>query len=217
MLRVGNAKINLLNAAFAVATILLPARAVFADTLDYTFSGVGSGTINSTTFTDEAFSVTFTEDTSAITGSGGYFFYNPAGDGTFTEGTYSATINNALIEVNGNNNTGSGAYETVFLFNSDFGSSIGISEDPALLGYALATPITTGTVPSSSTYPSPNIGAFQDALGFTTTSGDTVEFTSLDALDFTVTSPSSVPEPSMLFFLFPVLVGFVLVRRLRSA
>lgn len=213
-LRIGWTKTNLLNCALAVAIVLFPASTVFADTLTYTFSGQGSGTINGTTdFTDVNFNVTFVENTANIVGGGGFLLYNPAGNGTFTEGSYSATFNNAIIEVNGNGNTGMGAFETVFLFNSTFGSAIGISEDPALLGYALATPITTGSVPSSSSNPS--IGAFQDATGFTTTGGDIVEFTSLDSLDFTVTS--ATPEPSTLLFMLPVVLGFAAVRKLRSA
>jgi hypothetical protein len=198
-------KARLLSAAFAVAIIFSPAGAAFGTTLDYTFSGVGTGTISNnsgtTNFTDTAFSVTFVEDTANITtGGAGFFLYNPAGNGTFTEGSYTATFNHATIEVNGNGNTGSGAFETVFLFNSTFGSSIGISEDPTLLGYDLTTPITTGSIPSSSI--TPNIGAFQDATGFTTAAGDVVQFTALDSLDFTVTSPiSATPEPSSLGFL----------------
>ncbi len=220
MLQMQFSRISLLNAAFAVAIILLPARIASASTLDLSFTGQGSGTITDgvtvTSFTDEAFSVTFVEDTTAVTQAGGYDYDNPAGDGTFTEGTYTATINNANIIVNGNGDTGMGSYYTVFLFNSDFGSSIGISEDPVLAGYGLVTPITTGSIPSSSTYPNPNIGAYQDALGFTTSSGATIEFTSLDSLDFTASVPSAVPEPSMLWFILPALVAFVLLRRSRS-
>jgi hypothetical protein len=221
MLQMQFSRINLLSAAFAAAIILLPARAAFASTLDLSFTGQGSGTITDgstvTTFTDEAFSVSFVEDTTAVSQAGGYDYDKPAGDGAFTEGSYTATINNANIAVNGNGNTGVGSYYTVFLFNSDFGSSIGISEDAVLAGYGLVTPITTGSIPSSSTYPNPNIGAFQDALGFTTSGGSTIEFTSLDSLDFTASVPSSVPEPSMLLLILPALMAIVLVRRSRSA
>jgi hypothetical protein len=64
-----------------------------------------------------------------------------------------------------------------------------------LLGYALASAINTG--PQTS-----NIAAYQDALGFTTTTGDTVEFTSVSSLDFTVTNPNATPEPSTFLLLF---------------
>jgi hypothetical protein len=197
------------------------AIAASASTLDISFTGEGSGTISgntNATFTDQDFSVTFVEDTTDVVGGGGFFLYNPAGNGTFTEGSYDATFNNAIIETNGNG-PGPGAYETALLFNSDFGSALDISESPALLGYALVTAVTTGSIPSSSAFPSANISAYQDALGFTTTGGDTVEFTSLDSLDFTASVPSTgaVPEPSMLFFVLPALLAFVLVRRMRSA
>jgi hypothetical protein len=222
MLRTTFAGINPLTVAFVAAIILFPARTVFADTLDLSFTGEGSGTITSggvtTNFTDQDFSVTFVEDTTTVSNAGGYATYFPAGDGAFTEGSYNATINNANIEVNGNGNTGVGSYYTVFLFNGDLGSSIGISEDSVLSGYGLTTPVTTGSIPSSSTSPSPNIAAFQDPLGFTTSSGATIEFTSLDSLDFTASLPTTgaVPEPSMLFFVLPGVLALIAVRRFRS-
>jgi hypothetical protein len=116
--------------------------------------------------------------------------------------------------VNGNASTGMGNYEDVFLFNSDFGSSIGISQDPTLLGYALATAVTTGAVTGG------QIGAFQDAAGFSTTSGDIIEFTSLSSLDFTAATPGTAPEPSTLalfaigLFVFGLI--HVSVRRIRA-
>lgn len=222
MLRTEFSRINLLRAAFAVAIIILPARTVLASALDLSFTGQGSGTITlgdtTTTFTDQDFSLTYVEDTTSVVQGGGYDYDNPAGNGTFTEGSYTATITNANIAINGNGNTGVGAYYTVFLFNSDFGSSIGISDDSVLAGYGLVSPITTGSILSSSTYPSPNIAAYQDALGFTTSGGATVEFTSLDSLDFTASVPTTgaVPEPSMLFFILTALMTLVVVRRLRS-
>jgi hypothetical protein len=206
---------NLLPAVFAIVLVLLPAQTVFATTLDYTFSGVGSGTIagnTNATFTDTAFTVTFVENTASIGGSEGYCLYDPAGDGAFTEGSYTSDITNGIIEVNGNANTGAGSYETVFLFNSDFGSSIGISDDPALLGYTLATPFTTGSESS-------NIGAFQDATGFTTNTADVVQFTSLSSLDFTAAAPlsSSTPEPSTLALLGIGLFAAGVLRRRSNA
>jgi carbohydrate-binding DOMON domain-containing protein len=91
------------------------------------------------------------------------------------------------------------------------GSSLVLGEDPTLLGYALATTIDTGSVTS-------NITPYQDALGFTTTTGDVVEFTGLDSLDFAVTEPgaSPVPEPSTLSLLaigLSGLLGAALLRR----
>src|SRR5665213_2246022 len=59
--------------------------------------------------------------------------------GSFAEGGYATTLTGAHLEVNGNASTGVGNYEDVFLFDSGYTGSIGISEDPALLGYALAT------------------------------------------------------------------------------
>ncbi len=209
---------KLIRMALAVAMILLPASAARADTLDYTFSGTGSGTIagnTNATFTDAAFTVSFAEDTSTITGSGGYSLYEGV-SGTFTEGSYTTTLTDVTIEVNGNGDTGSGAYETLYLFSSDFGSAIGFNSDPSLLGYALTAPFTTGSVTG------PEIAAYQDAAGFSTTTGDTVEFTGLDSLDFTASVPgaSPIPEPSTFSLLALGLCGLFgagLIRRRISA
>ncbi len=196
--------------ALAALMILIPASALYAETLDYTFSGVGSGTIAGTTnatFTDSSFTVSYSEDPSTVLPLGTGYYILEGISGSFTEGSYSTTFTNDYLEVNGNPNTGSGAYETVVLFNGDFGSALVIGEDPVLLGYALATTITTG--PQTS-----NIAAYQDALGFTTTTGDTVEFTSVSSLDFTVTNPNATPEPStFLLFLTGLGAGALLMFR----
>jgi PEP-CTERM motif len=207
----------LLSAAFAAATLLLPARAVLADTLIYTFAGVATGTITSgktiTDFTSAAFTVTFTENTANITGSGGFFLYNPAPGGVFTEGSYSATFTNAIIETNGNGNTGTGFFETANLFNSSFDNGVTLDSNPNLLNYALNTTVATGTVLAASGDLAPTLNAIGD--GFSTSSGDVVEFTGLDALSFTVTRPavSSVPEPSTLVLLTAGLSGAGMLRR----
>ncbi len=209
MLRMGSVKKNLLNAAFAIVIFLLPAH-MFATTLDYTFTGVGSGTIagnTNATFANQAFSVSFVEDTATLGnfGPGSLFTFYSNISGTFTEGAYTTTLTGVEIEVNGNGNTGMGSFETVFLFNSGFGSSIGISSNPNLLGYDLTSPVSTGVVTGV------NISAFSDPAGFSTTTGDKVQFTGLQSLDFSVTS--AVPEPSTLALLTAGLTGAGMLRR----
>jgi hypothetical protein len=187
-----------------------------ASTIDYTFTGVGSNTVSGPSgneaFAGVTFTASFVLDPSTITGAGGYYLYEDV-SGSFTEGggAYSTTLTDVTIEVNGNGNTGSGAYETLYLFNSDFGSAIGFNSDASLLGYALTAPFTTGSVTGS------EIGAYQDLAGFSTTTGDTVEFTGLSSLDFTASVPgaSPIPEPSTLSLLVAglCLFGVGLFRR----
>jgi hypothetical protein len=209
MLRVTSTKRNLMNCAFAVATVMLSAHTASASTLVYTFTGVGSGTISGTPFTSASFTVSFTENTTSIFNlAPGYNEYSGI-SGSFTEGANNLTLTGATIEVNGNASTGVGNFEDVFLFNGDFGSSIGISQDAILLGYGLAIPITTGAVTGS------QIGAFQDAAGFST-SGGVVEFTSLSSLNFTAALPSAAPEPSSLALLAIGLFAFGLARVSRA-
>ncbi|HEY1756022.1 MAG TPA: PEP-CTERM sorting domain-containing protein [Bryobacteraceae bacterium] len=184
-------KRNLLSCAFAL-TVVFSAPAAHAATLYYTLTGVGTGTITGSPVSG-MFTITYTEDTASITSPDvGYYEYSGI-SGTFSEGAYTATLTDTTLEVNGNPSTGMGNYEDVFLFNSDYGSSIGISTDPVLLGYTLATPITTGVVTGG------QVGAAQDAAGFSTASGDVIEFTSLTSLDFTAST--AVPEPSSLALL----------------
>ena len=217
MLRMTPARRNLVTYAFAVAAVLFSAHTAAASTLIYTFTGVGSGTVTnalgtSTPFTSASFTVTFNQDTASITSpASGYYEYSGI-SGNFTEGANNLIFTATTIEVNGNASTGVGNFEDVFLFNSDFGSSIGISQDATLLGYALATPITTGAITGG------QIGAFQDAAGFSTTTGDTVQFTGLSSLDFTASAPASAPEPSgaALFALGLIALGLIRARSVRA-
>ncbi len=80
-----------LAACFAVAGLfLMSSRAMRADDLTYTFSGVASGTIvgptalSSSTFSNQNFSIRFTEDPAIVTGSGGYYLLSSV-SGMFTE------------------------------------------------------------------------------------------------------------------------------------
>jgi len=152
------------------------------------------------------FAISYTENTTSITNpAGGYYEYSGI-SGNFSEGAFTATLTANTLEVNGNASTGIGNFEDVFLFNSDFGSSIGISQDATLLGYTLATPITTGSITGA------QIGAFQDAAGFSTTGGAVIEFTSLSSLDFTAAAPGAVPEPSSLPLFAIGILAFGLTR-----
>ena len=200
-------KRKLMYCAFTAGMAMLSAGAAHASILVYTFSGVGSGTIGGTPFTNASFTTTFTLNTTALTSpAGGYSEYSGV-SGNFSEGAVNTTLTGATIEVNGNANTGVGNFEDIFLFNSDFGNSIGISQDAVFLGYDLSTPLTTGVVTGA------QIGAFTGGAGFSTGAG-TLIFTSLNSLDFTAAAQGTVPEPSTLVLLACGAIACSLKRRL---
>ncbi len=197
--------------AIGAAALFFSAGAALATPLNYTFTGVGTGTISGNPgFTDAAFTVALTLNTTNITSPDvGYYEYsNVVGD--FSLGAFHEVLTGLTIEVNGNPNTGLGNFEDVFLFNSTFGSAIGISQDAVFLGYKLDTPLTTGDVAGA------QIGAFQDATGFTGNGSAVVQFTSLDSLNFTAATPGATPEPSTLAFLGACAFVFGL-KRLKKA
>ncbi len=205
-----------MSAAILAAVLLLSAGTMSASTLIYTFTGMASGTITSVRAPPPSRMPLFLWFSRRIlrryTGSGGFFLYNPAPGGAFTEGSYSGTFTNAIIETNGNGNTGMGAYETANLFNTTFDNGVTLDSDPALLGYALNTTVNSGLVTNGADL-APTLNGVGD--GFTTSTGDVVEFTGLSALEFVVTAPtvSAVPEPSTLALLTAGLSGIGMLRR----
>ena len=76
-----------------------------ATPIDYVFTGIGSGSVGSTTFTDSSFTFTFTFDSVDVPAlSGGETLISGIG-GTFTEGILSETLNADNLVVD---NTASG-------------------------------------------------------------------------------------------------------------
>jgi hypothetical protein len=131
-------------AALAVGTALIMGGPARAATIDYIFTGLGSGTLGlSDTFgsaptgPDVSFTVTIVGDTGGV--SGGPIFYSNLGVGTFTSGLLNATLN-----------SGSEAYlynGPAGIANVAFGQTVPclpcfVSEalyTDALLGYDLTT------------------------------------------------------------------------------
>ena len=202
--------------AIAAGCLLLPTRAMRADSpLNYTFSGVASGSIvgptalSSSTFSNQTFSISFIEDPAVVTGSAGYYLLSSV-NGTFTEGSTSETLQGAYIEVNGNPNTVSGVYESINLFNSTFATDMQILFDPALLDYELMTTLApTGSVTGQTiaNYP---------GAGYSLVNGDTLDITNLNSLNFSVTDvPTATPELGTWMLVATGIGALALMRRRR--
>lgn len=201
-------------AAVAAGCFLFQANVMRADPLlQYTFSGVASGSVvgptalSSSTFSNQAFSISFIEDPALVTGSAGYYLLSPV-SGTFTDGNTSDTLVGAAIEVNGNPNTGSGVYESINLFNNTFATDMQIIYDPALLDYELTTTLApTGSVTGQTI-------ANYSGTGYALSNGDTLELTDLASLNFSVTDATTVtPEPGTWMLMAIGLVALMWMRK----
>jgi len=109
--------------------------------------------------------------------------------GTFAEGSYSATLT-ATQHIIGNADP---SFLRMNLFNSTIDNGVGFN-DPSLAGYALNTsfgPVTVNAPGTPTSFLTPTFNGTGD--GFSTTGGDTIEFTALTSLTF---QASVVPEPS---------------------
>jgi hypothetical protein len=191
----------LIGALVMVAATVLSAASARADILTYTFSGDGTGDIingSTTTAFNGDFTFTVTGNTASILPSGGEYFLYDVG-GTFTEGSFSATLDpTASLVVNPSFPAGEGA---ALLFNSDFSNGVTVYA-AALAGYNLATPI--GPIAVSSPNDPPTVNAIND--GFGATNGDVIEITGDSTLTFTV---RGVPEPGTIGMLGMGLAGLI--------
>ena len=199
------------NSRLLLLGILLAPLAL-CDTLTLTFSGIGSGTLGAHTFTDSAFTFTFSSDTTSLTSPAGYpnDISTPAG----TPATF--TIDDLGIS---GSLTGD---QAVFVNDHEDDVGIWVYQPPDFLtlgnfsfsNYKLNTDVV------------PPIGGTASALsGFLPTSieGKLLSITSLSKLDFTAmvgdagsgsSGDSAVPEPSTLSMV-GLALGCLLIGKLR--
>jgi hypothetical protein len=158
---------------------------VRAGMITYTFSGVGNGTVDTTAWSGD-FTFKFTADTANIFGpSGGEFFQFNLG-GTFSEGSYSATLlADNIVVVNNDPN-----FPRLGFFNSAVDNG-GVIQNSTFTTYDLSTSFGPITGTGSNLLPTFN----PSGDGFGTTGGDTIEVLGMTSLTFTA---ATVPEPSTL-------------------
>lgn len=181
----------MLAATGAVALWLglgIPAHA--DTTFNYTFTGVGNGTVDGVAWSG-SFTFVFTAPTSNITSGGGEFFQRNIG-GTFSDSNFSGTLlgNNTLTD---NNDPATPRFG---FFNSTFDNG-GTIQDPSFATYQLASSIGPITGTGANLLPTLN----PNGNGFGTTTGShTIELLGITSLTATV-SPQAVPEPASLLLL----------------
>jgi PEP-CTERM motif len=151
----------------------------------------------------------FTADTTDIDTSGAPFFDLHDVAGTFTEGSYSATLAPTVTIVA----TEDVSFPRINFFNADVTNGLGLNNS-ALATYDLSTsigPITTPPGFLTPTFPGVND---PPSSGFATLGDGAVIFTADDSLVFTAalqTPPPAVPEPSTIVLMTAGVLGMGLI------
>jgi hypothetical protein len=192
-----------------VCAALLLGGAAEATPIQYIFTGVGSGTVGTTSFTDASFTFDFTTDTTDVPAPSGQEVIISGIGGTFTEGIFSETLadDNFVVE-----NMESGFQRLGFLNSAlDDGLVLGNS---AFGTYLLTTALGPIAETGANLFPDFGGGSF-DTIG----GGPAIQITSDTSLTFTAVVGSPVPEPSSApLGLFGIgLVAFAAIRHRRRA
>ena len=211
----------LVRAALVAAMGLGLAASANAATITFTFSGNAGGetcvlctgaqptpwSSDPTTIPFGDFTFVVTADTASITGGADFKFLSNV-SGTFTRGSYAATLTGVTVE-------SSPTFSNIDFYASDFLNGLGMSH-PALGGYTLSSSIgpLNDTDSGASLTPTFGFGSpLSFGAGFATLSGERVFLTSNRDLTFQATlADATVPEPGTITL---VGLGLVALRRRR--
>jgi hypothetical protein len=190
----------------AVCSAMLFAASANATPIDYIFTGIGSGSVGTTSFTDSTFTFTFMFDTVNVPGlTGGETEITGIG-GTFTEGSFTETLkaDNFVID-----NTDP-ATPRVGFFNSTVSDGI-VIQNPAFETYFLKTPLG----PITETTGPDLLGDFGGG-SFDTVSGPAISITDATSLTFQATITPEPASASVIVVGLALLAFVAISRRRRS-
>ena len=168
-----------------------------AGPITFTFSATGSGTVNTTPFTNEPFTITLTSDTSLITSGGGIFQTPPFAGAPFSiSGVGTGTLTDLADVFDNQNDNGVGFQD---LTNSGI-----LGEIAAFAG---AYQLNASLSPQSGSDLSAKNFAFPTSFG-------SVSFTSISGDTFS--AATGTPEPGSLMLAALGIVAIVAGKRRRS-
>ncbi|HVP83292.1 MAG TPA: PEP-CTERM sorting domain-containing protein [Rhizomicrobium sp.] len=198
----------------SLAMVALLAQPAAAVPVTYIFSGTGSGTgtDNVPSFQDDTFTFTITTDTSLIDTSGAPYYRLDNVSGTFTQGSFTGTLDATLHIVA----TADSSFPRINLFDAAADNGVGIN-DPSLSAYDLFSSFGPLTVSSATltSYLIPTIpGDPSSVPGFTFDGGGSIVITDNTSLTFTaIVRGTDVPEPITLTLFAAGIAGIGAVRR----